>query len=154
MGSRDYKILSPESRDWENQSGIAVHTGMSVGGEASCEWWTSTADCHQHHWPGTSTMPCDMMHCVSLVYCTEPTADKWKRENPPPQKTIMLRNSGKQSGESVESMLKKIKGCGRKDLQKRMVLSLECLQWWMLTVMSGYSVEERVPVMADWLQLT
>jgi len=66
----------------------------------------------------------------------------------------MLRNSGKQSGESVESVLKTIKGYGRKDLQKRMVLSVECLQRWMLTVMSGYSVEERVPVMADWLQLT
>jgi len=69
-----------------------------------------------------------MMHCVSLVYCTEPTADKWKREKPKNKKTIILRNSGKQSGESVESVLKKIKGYGRKDLQKRMVLSLECLQ--------------------------
>jgi len=34
--------------------------------------------------------------------------------------------NGKQSGESVESVLKKKrKGCGGKDLQKRKVLSLE-----------------------------
>jgi len=37
----------------------------------------------------------------------------------------MLRSIGKQSGESVESVLKKRKGCGEKDLQKRKVLSLE-----------------------------
>jgi len=36
----------------------------------------------------------------------------------------MLRSIGKQSGESVESVLeKKRKGCGGKDLQKRKVLS-------------------------------
>jgi len=39
----------------------------------------------------------------------------------------MLRSIGKQSGESVESVLKKKKNChGGKDLQKREVLSLEC----------------------------
>jgi len=39
----------------------------------------------------------------------------------------MLRSIGKQSGESVESVLKKKKNCHRgKDLQKREVLSLEC----------------------------
>ena len=38
----------------------------------------------------------------------------------------MLRSIGKQSGESVESVLKKKrKGCGRKNLQKRKVLSLK-----------------------------
>jgi len=38
----------------------------------------------------------------------------------------MLRSTGKQSGESVESApKKKRKGCGGKDLQKRNVLSLE-----------------------------
>jgi len=36
----------------------------------------------------------------------------------------MLRSIGKQSGESVESVLKK-KGCDGKDLQKREVLSLK-----------------------------
>jgi len=38
----------------------------------------------------------------------------------------MLISIGKQSGESVKSVLKKKrKGCGGKDLQKRKVLSLE-----------------------------
>jgi len=38
----------------------------------------------------------------------------------------MLRNIGKQSGESVESVpKKKRKGCDGKDLQKRKVLSPE-----------------------------
>jgi len=38
----------------------------------------------------------------------------------------MLRSIGTQSGESVESVLKKKKECyGGKDLQKRKVLSLE-----------------------------
>jgi len=38
----------------------------------------------------------------------------------------MLRSIGKQSGESLESVMKKKrKGCGWKDLQKRKVLSLE-----------------------------
>jgi len=38
----------------------------------------------------------------------------------------MLRSNGKQSGESAESVRKKKwKGCGKKDLQKRKVLSLE-----------------------------
>jgi len=38
----------------------------------------------------------------------------------------MLRSIAKQSGESVESVLKKKKeGCGGKDLQKRKVLSLK-----------------------------
>jgi len=38
----------------------------------------------------------------------------------------MLRSIAKQSGKSVESVLKKQKeGCGGKDLQKRKVLSLE-----------------------------
>ena len=38
----------------------------------------------------------------------------------------MLRGNSKQSGESVESVLKKKrKGCGGKDLQKKKVLSLE-----------------------------
>jgi len=37
----------------------------------------------------------------------------------------MLRSIGKQSGESMESVLKKKrKGCGGKDLQKREVLNL------------------------------
>jgi len=37
----------------------------------------------------------------------------------------MLRSIGKQSGESMESVLEKKEGYGRKDLQKRNVLSLE-----------------------------
>ena len=37
----------------------------------------------------------------------------------------MLRSIGKQSGESVESVLKKKKGYGGKDLQKRKVSSRE-----------------------------
>ena len=42
------------------------------------------------------------------------------------KKTDMLRSIGKQSGESAESVLKKEKeSYGRKDLQKRKVLSLE-----------------------------
>ena len=154
MGSRDYKILSPESRDWENQSGIAVHTGHV------CRRRSKLRVMDQHRRLSSAPLTRykydavwhDALCQLSLLLRT----NSWQVEkrNPPPKKTIMLRNSGKQSGESVESVLKKIKGYGRKDLQKRMVLSLECLQWWMLTVMSGYSVEERVPVMADWLQLT
>jgi len=39
----------------------------------------------------------------------------------------MLRSIGKQSGESVESVLKKKKNCyGGKDLQKRAASSVEC----------------------------
>jgi len=41
------------------------------------------------------------------------------------RKTDMLRSIGKQSGESVESVLKKKEGYGVKDLQKRKVLSSE-----------------------------
>jgi len=41
------------------------------------------------------------------------------------RKTDMLRSIGKQSGESVESVLKKKEGYDVKDLQKRKVLSLE-----------------------------
>jgi len=42
------------------------------------------------------------------------------------KKTDMLRSISKQSGESVESVLKEEKeGCGEKDLQKRKVLNLE-----------------------------
>ena len=42
------------------------------------------------------------------------------------KKTDMLRSIGKQSGKSMESVLKKKrKGCGGKDLQKKKVLSLE-----------------------------
>ena len=56
----------------------------------------------------------------------EPTTEKWKTEKLKRKKTDMLRSIGKQSGESVESVLKKKKkGCGGKDLQKRKVLSLE-----------------------------
>jgi len=41
---------------------------------------------------------------VSLIYRTEPTTKKCKTEK---LKTDMLRSSSKQSGESVESVLKK-----------------------------------------------
>ena len=45
--------------------------------------------------------------CVSLIYCTEPTAKKWKTEKQKSKKTDMLRSVGKQFGESVESVLEK-----------------------------------------------
>jgi len=42
---------------------------------------------------------------VSLIYRTEPETKKWKQETEK-KKTDMLRSIGKQSGESVESVLK------------------------------------------------
>jgi len=42
---------------------------------------------------------------VSLIYRTEPETKKWKQETKK-KKTDMLRSIGKQSGESVESVLK------------------------------------------------
>ena len=46
--------------------------------------------------------------CIGqLIYCTEPTSNKWKTEKRKSIKTDMLRSIGKQSGESVESVLKK-----------------------------------------------
>jgi len=45
----------------------------------------------------------------------------------------MLRSNSKQSGESVESVLKKKKkGCGGKDLQKTKVLRLEWKSEWVM----------------------
>ena len=45
---------------------------------------------------------------VSLIYRTEPTTEKWKTEKKLKcKKTSMPRRIGKQSGESVESVLKK-----------------------------------------------
>jgi len=44
---------------------------------------------------------------LSLIYCTEPTTKKWKTEKLRGKKTDMLRSMGKQSGESVESVLEK-----------------------------------------------
>jgi len=44
---------------------------------------------------------------LSLIYCTEPTTKKWKTEKLRSKKTDMLRSMGKQSGESVESVLEK-----------------------------------------------
>jgi len=61
----------------------------------------------------------------------------------------MLRNIGKQSGESVESVRKKKrKGYGGKDLQKRTVLSLEWKSEGMMDDESGESMEpmEEVPL--------
>jgi len=46
------------------------------------------------------------------------------------KKTVILRSIGKQSGESVESVLKKKKkGYGGKHLKKRKVLSPEMKEW-------------------------
>jgi len=45
--------------------------------------------------------------CISLIYCTEPTTKKWKNGKTKVKKTDMLRSIGKQSGESVESVLEK-----------------------------------------------
>ena len=45
----------------------------------------------------------------------------------------MLKSNSKQSGESMQSILKKKrKGCGVKDLQKRKVLSLEWKSEWVM----------------------
>jgi len=44
---------------------------------------------------------------VSLIYHTEPTTEKWKTEKLKSKKTDMLTSIGKQSGESVESVLEK-----------------------------------------------
>ena len=63
----------------------------------------------------------------SLIYRTEPTTKKSKKNRKTKKiKTLMLISIGKQSGESMESVLKKKrKGCGGKDLQKRKVFRLE-----------------------------
>ena len=42
---------------------------------------------------------------VGLIYRTKPTTKKWKTEKV--KKTDMLRNSSKQSGESMQSVPKK-----------------------------------------------
>jgi len=48
-----------------------------------------------------------MLTRVSLIYCTVTTAKKWKREKlKSTKKTDMLRSISKQSGKSVESILK------------------------------------------------
>jgi len=44
---------------------------------------------------------------VSLIYRTEPTTKKWTTEKLKSKKTDMRRSNGKQSGESVESIMKK-----------------------------------------------
>ena len=60
----------------------------------------------------------------------------------------MLRSIGKQSGESVESVLKKKEGYGVKDLQKRKVLSSEWKSEGVMDDESGESMEpmEEVPL--------
>jgi len=57
----------------------------------------------------------------------ELTTKKWKNRNrKKSKKTDILRSIGKQSRQSVESVLEKKKeGYGGKDLQKTKVLSLE-----------------------------
>ena len=59
----------------------------------------------------------------------------------------MLRNIGKQSGDTVESVQEK-KGYGGKDLQKRKVLSLEWESEGVMDDESGESIErmEDVPL--------
>jgi len=47
---------------------------------------------------------------VSLIYRTEPTTKKWrKQEKNKKVQTDMLRSTGNQSGETVESVMKKKK---------------------------------------------
>ena len=60
----------------------------------------------------------------------------------------MLRSIGKQSGESMESVLEKKEGYGRKDLQKRNVLSLEWKSEGLIDHEGGESMEpmEKVPL--------
>jgi len=47
----------------------------------------------------------------------EPTTKKWKNRKTKKVKTDTLRGNGKQSGESVESVMKKKECYGGKDLQ-------------------------------------
>ena len=54
---------------------------------------------------------------VSLIYRTEPTTEKWK--NRKSKKTGVLRSSGKQSGESVEPVLKKKRRLRCKELAEK-----------------------------------
>ena len=60
----------------------------------------------------------------------------------------MLRSIGKQSRESMESVLEKKEGYGRKDLQKRNVLSLEWKSEGLIDNEGGESMEpmEKVPL--------
>ena len=44
---------------------------------------------------------------ADIIYRTEPKTKKWKKVNTKVKKTNRLRGIGKQSGESVESVLKK-----------------------------------------------
>ena len=63
---------------------------------------------------------------VSLIYRTEPTTEKCKNRKTRKEKTDMLRSIGKQSWDSMESVLeKKRKLYDGQDLPSRKVLSLE-----------------------------
>jgi len=55
----------------------------------------------------SSPRPCSTCYVGGLIYRTETTTKKWKTEKLRSKKTDMLRNIGKQSGESVESVKKK-----------------------------------------------
>ena len=59
----------------------------------------------------------------------------------------MLTSIGKQSGESVELVLKKKrKGCGGKDLQKRKVLSVEWKREWVMEYWVRRKYRSRIVV--------
>ena len=55
---------------------------------------------------------------VSLIYHTEPKTKNWEKEKLKSEKRYAQKYR-QQSGESVESVVKKKEGCGGKDLQKR-----------------------------------
>jgi len=62
---------------------------------------------------------------VNLIYSTEPTTKKWEKRKTKKVKTDKLSSIGKQSGESVELVLKKKRELLRWErITKKKVLSL------------------------------
>jgi len=79
---------------------------MQPGGFNSPEHWTY--DMTRCDTIREATLTCaQKLTYVSLLYCTEPKTKKWKTEKIKSKKTDMFRSIGNQSGESVESVLKK-----------------------------------------------
>jgi len=79
---------------------------------------------------------------VSLIYRTETTTKKWKTEKLNSKKTDMLRSIGKQSAESVESVLAKKRKAtvGRICRKGRFSAWNERVSgWWMMRVVSRWN---------------
>ena len=86
---------------------------------------------------------------VSLIYRTEPTTKKCKNRKTKSRKQICSEITVNSLGNSCsESWIRKRKGCGGKDLQKRKVLSREWKSEGVMDDESGKSMElmEEMPL--------